>query len=136
MTRLHLLPTLFTDAFPWAKWEAFLQGATLTLDRPHGAAHPSFPEIRYPLDYGYAEDTSTNDGDAVDVFVGSAATGLVGAILTHDKRKGDCEVKLLWNCTPEEIYCAVGFLNFRPDLLVGHAALRYEMREVWEMREG
>ncbi len=134
--RLDLLPPLFTEAFPWGKWETLLRTATVTLDRPQGSAHPHYPDIRYPLDYGYAEGTSTNDGDGVDVFVGSGATGLTGAILTHDRRKGDCEVKLLWNCTPEEIYCALGFLNFAPEKLVGRVAMRYSMREVWERGEG
>ena len=133
MLRLESLPPLFTDAFPWDRWEAFLRTATVTLDRPHGSVHPHYADIRYPLDYGFVEGTSTNDGDAVDVFVGSGQTGLVGAILTHDRRKDDCEVKLLWNCTPEEIYCALGFLNFAPDLLVGRVALRYPMRAVWGM---
>ena len=134
--RLASLSSLFTAAFPWPRWDTFLQRATLTFDRPRGQAHPHYPDIRYPLDYGYAEGTSSGDGDGVDVFVGSGRTGLVGAILTHDKRKGDCEVKLLWNCTPAEIYCALGFLNFAPELLLGRVALRYPMEDVWAMETG
>ncbi len=134
--RLELLPPLFTDSFPWTRWEAFLRTATLTLDRPRGAFHPHHADIRYPLDYGYAEGTSSGDGDAVDVFVGTGRTGLAGAIVTHDRQKGDCEVKLLWNCTPSEIYCALGFVNFAPEKLVGRVALRRPMRALWDFGTG
>ncbi len=139
MLRLYRLPPLFTTSFPWAAWEALLDRHGYTLDRPRGAAHPHYPEIRYPLDYGYVNGTTSGDGDAVDVFVGTARTGLVGAIITHDKRKGDCEVKLLWHCAPAEIYTALGFLNFAPEKLVGHVAMRMPMGDVWarvESEEG
>lgn len=135
MLRLALLAPLFAERFPWVRWEAALRAGRVVLDRPKNSAHPHYPDIRYPIDYGYLDGSSSGDGDAVDVFVGTARTGLVGAVLTHDKRKGDREVKLLVDCTPAEVYCALGFLNYAPGLLVGHVAMRYAMREVWARAE-
>ncbi len=131
--RLHLLAPLFTRSFPWARWENALRAGSITLDRPKDTVHPAYPDIRYPLNYGFLEATTSGDGDGVDVFVGTGATGLTGLVLTHDKRKDDREVKLLYNCTPVEIYTALGFLNYAPDLLVGRLATRYPMAEVWGM---
>ncbi len=111
---------------PWARWEAFVQRSGVTLDRPRGHRHPRFPDIVYPLDYGYVNGTDDGQGEGVDVFVGTApALGLVGALLTRDFRRGDREVKLLLGTRPEEVYLAHGFLNFDRTLLDATLALRY-----------
>ena len=130
--RHEALAPAFARAFPWTRWETRLAARGVTLDRPRGSRHPAYPAIVYPIDYGYANGTSSGDGEAVDVFVGTApALGLVGAILTRDFRRLDREVKLLWNTHPEEIYRAHGFLNFDRALLDGTLALRYPMAELW-----
>ena len=104
----------------------------VTLDRPRHHAHPAYPHILYPLDYGYVDGTSSGDGEAVDVFVGSRADlGLVGMLLTRDHVRGDREVKLLFGTTPEEVYLAHGFLNFDRTRLDAVAVLRAPMRDLW-----
>lgn len=104
----------------------------VTLDRPRHHAHPAYPDILYPLDYGYVDGTSSGDGEAVDVFVGSRANlGLVGMLLTRDHVRGDREVKLLLGTTPEEVYLAHGFLNFDRARLDAVAVLRAPMRDLW-----
>ena len=114
--------------FDWADLEAMIRANGITLDRPHGSPHPRYPDIVYPLDYGYVNATSSTDGEEVDVFVGSARNGLVALLVTSDFRKGDREVKLLYNCTPEEIYLANGFINFDRTLMEGTLVLRRPMR--------
>jgi inorganic pyrophosphatase len=111
----------------WSAWEALIAANGFTVDRPRGAAHPRWPEIIYPIDYGYVNDTISSDGHGVDVFVGSADNGLVGLLVTTDFRKGDREVKLLFDCTPEEIYLVNGFLNFDRTLMEGTLTLRRPM---------
>jgi inorganic pyrophosphatase len=118
--------------FRWPDWEAFIQAGAYTLDRPHGSSHPRYPDIIYPIDYGYIDGTLGTDGDEVDVFVGTASSGLVGLLLTTDHRRGDRECKLLYNCTPEEIYLVHGFINFDPALMTGLLVLRRPMRTLWE----
>jgi hypothetical protein len=34
----------------------------IVIDRPKGSRHPVFPDIEYPLDYGYVEGTSAPMG--------------------------------------------------------------------------
>ena len=127
------LAPAFAAAFPWARWEALVRRAGVVLDRPRLSRHPAFPSIVYPIDYGYVAGTSSGDGEAVDVFVGTApALGLVGAALTRDHRRGDREVKLLWATTPAEVYLVHGFLNFAPDHLDAALALRYPMADLWD----
>jgi len=85
----------------------------------------------YPLDYGFIPGTIGTDGDAVDCFIGSGSTRLAGMILTTDHREGDREVKLLVDCTPEEIYTAHGFINYDRTLLEGVLVMRHSMHTLW-----
>ncbi|MGD8331337.1 MAG: hypothetical protein PVJ49_18035 [Acidobacteriota bacterium] len=110
--------------FDWDEWEALIEAHGITIDRPRGSAHPRWPEIIYPIDYGYVNDTISSDDHGVDVFVGSADNGLVGLLITTDFRKGDREVKLLYDCTADEIYLVNGFLNFDRKLMEGTLTLR------------
>ena len=103
--------TLALDARNWQRWERLLRERGVTIDRPRGSAHPRYPDMIYPLDYGYIPSTVGGDGAEVDVFVGSGANGLTAALLTHDRRKGDHELKLLWNTTAAEMAAAHAFLN-------------------------
>jgi len=116
----------------WEGYERAIAAHGITLDRPRLSRHPQYPEIVYPIDYGYVNQTPGLDGQELDVFVGSAATGLVGACFTTDKRKGDQEYKLLWNCTPPEIYLVHGFLNFAPAHMTSELTLRRPLAALWE----
>ncbi|ABD11228.1 hypothetical protein CcI156_18455 [Frankia sp. CcI156] len=58
----------------------------------------------YPVDYGYLEGTVAADGGGMDVFRGSAAgAGVVGFFVTADPGKRDVEVKVLIDCTADEV---------------------------------
>ncbi len=122
----------------WEMWDGFITMNGITIERPSGTAHPRYPDIIYPIDYGYVNGTLANDGEEVDVFVGTAGSGpggactgsgLVAAIFTNDPRKGDREVKFLFNCSPREIYLVNGFVNFAP--MSGRLLMRRPMRELW-----
>ena len=126
-----LPPEMVTAYFSWAAWEAFVRRAGITIDRPYGSRHPAFPEIVYPMNYGFVNDTTSSDTKEVDIFKGTADNGLVGLIMTHDRHRKDREMKLLFNCNPEEIYLALGFVNFDRRLMEGTLALRRPMRELW-----
>jgi len=129
---LRTLRPVVRDHLSWAAWEARLERRGVTIDRPTGTAHPDYPSIRYPLDYGYIPNTTGPDGEPVDVFVGSEAFGLVGTLLTVDYRRGDRELKLLYDCTPAEVYTAHGFLNYDRTLAEGILVLRHSMPTLWE----
>ena len=39
------------------------------IDRPLGSRHPKFPELVYPVNYGYVTNVSAGDGEEQDVYV-------------------------------------------------------------------
>jgi len=82
------------------------------IDRPRGSLHPCYPELIYPLDYGYLEGTTTVDGDGLDIWVGSLEAHHLDAVaLTVDLYKRDAEIKLLLGCTEAEKQIILDFLN-------------------------
>ena len=123
--------SLIQASFPWARWEKLIRVHGITLDRPCGTCHPTYHEIRYPMDYGFVRGTTSSDRAEVDVFVGTADNGLVGLLVTRDYRRLDREIKLLWQCTPREIYLANGFINFDRHKMSGTLVLRYPMHTLW-----
>lgn len=108
------------DGIDWAYWERLLRERGTVIDRPRGSAHPRYPGMIYPLVYGYIPGTVGGDGAEVDVFAGTAPTGLQAALLTTDALKGDRELKLLWNMTSEDMAIARAFLD--------QGAMRAELR--------
>lgn len=99
------------DALDWEHWERLLRERGVVIDRSRGSAHPRYPDMIYPLDYGYIPGTIGGDGSEVDVFIGTEDTGLRAAFLTTDTHKGDRELKLLWKTTDGEIAAAQRFLT-------------------------
>jgi inorganic pyrophosphatase len=98
----------------WQYLDRLLAACPLVIDRPQGSAHPRYPEIIYPLDYGYLEGSTTVDGGGLDVWVGSLPERTLTALaLTVDLHKRDAEIKLLLGCTPEERQIILDFHNSR-----------------------
>jgi inorganic pyrophosphatase len=122
---------LIATRFPWDRWARIVRDRGVTVERPAREPHPEYPHIIYPLDYGFVGGTIGTDGDAVDAFLGTADTGLVGLILTRDYRRGDREAKLLVDCTASEVYTAHGFINYDRTLLDGLLVLRRPMHTLW-----
>jgi len=129
---LQALRPLVRKHLQWDAWTRCLDQHGVTIERPRTTAHPDYPSVIYPLDYGFVNNTRSCDGEPVDVFVGQATTGLVGAILTTDHRQHDREVKLLYDCTPGEVYMAHGFINYDRTLLEGVLVPRRAMPLLWD----
>ena len=88
----------------WQEITALVTINAITIDRPKGSSHPRYPEMIYPLDYGYLENTSASDGGGIDVWIGSLkAQTLTGILCTFDTLKRDMEIKILLGCTSEDI---------------------------------
>ncbi len=76
----------------------------VVVDRPLGSRHPEFPDLVYPVNYGYVEGVIGGDGEAQDAYILGIAepvsefTGKVVAVL---HREDDNEDK--WAVVPDGI---------------------------------
>ncbi len=95
---------LNADPHFWTTLQALLNTHKLVIDRPSGVPHPRYPDLIYPLDYGYIEGTTAGDGDGIDLWIGSlGGKTLTGILCTFDTVKRDAELKLLAGCTAKDI---------------------------------
>ena len=96
----------------WKKMDQLLASSEMIIDRPKGSHHPKWPEIIYPLDYGYLKDTTASDGECIDVWLGSdPERKLTAMFVTVDSVNRDTEIKLLVGCTEAEILMIDHFFN-------------------------
>lgn len=92
------------DVLFWQTLAELIEGRAIIIDRPQGSAHPRYPDMMYPLNYGYLADTTASDGGGIDVWLGSLETKtLTGILCTFDTLKSDAEMKLLIGCNPEDL---------------------------------
>jgi inorganic pyrophosphatase len=96
----------------WTLLEKLVQANGVTIDRAKGSPHPRYPDYIYPLDYGFINGTKSSDGAEIDVWVGSS-TGrrVTGVLTTLDPLKKDVEIKVLVDCTPDEMQLALAASN-------------------------
>jgi inorganic pyrophosphatase len=95
----------------WQSMAKLITSNNLIIDRPKGTLHPRYPEMIYPLDYGYLENTVSSDGGGIDVWLGTLNTvqdkqdakALTGILCTFDTLKRDAEIKLLIGCSEADI---------------------------------
>ena len=105
-----------SDIF-WQRLDALLERSEIVIDRPRGSSHPRFPEIIYTIDYGYLDGTTSNDGEGVDVWLGTDPAGRLDAVIcTVDLDRGDAELKLMVGCTAEEKEYIERFYNEWPGM--------------------
>lgn len=95
----------------WQALDRLLESSEIVIDRPKGSAHPRYPDIIYPVDYGYLKGTSSMDGEGIDIWVGTAEKRIGAVICTVDLMKKDSEIKLLIGCTAEEKEIVYKFHN-------------------------
>jgi inorganic pyrophosphatase len=80
-------------------------------ERAIGTAHPNYPELIYPLDYGYIEGTLAADGDGIDIWISSQGKRvLTGILCTLDTIDKDAEIKLMLGCSDDDVETIINFL--------------------------
>lgn len=88
----------------WQRLDKLIKNSEIVIDRPKGTAHPKYPKLIFPLDYGYLKGTTTVDGGGIDLWIGTAPHRKLTAIgCTVDMIKKDSEIKLLIGCTEKDI---------------------------------
>jgi inorganic pyrophosphatase len=96
----------------WTYLDKLVAESKIVIDHPKGSHHPCYPEIIYPLDYGYLEGTTSAVGGGIDIWRGSQETKKSSAvIMTIDLHKRDAEIKILLGCTETEIQTILDFHN-------------------------
>lgn len=86
----------------WNAIDALVENSEIIIDRPKGSTHPKYPDLIYPVDYGYLKETRSMDGAGIDVWVGTNGETADAIICTVDLRKKDSEIKILIGCTEAE----------------------------------
>ena len=98
----------------WQRLDKLIKNSEIVIDRPKGTAHPKYPKLIFPLDYGYLKDTTAMDGGGIDLWIGTAPHRKLTAIgCTVDMKKKDSEIKLLIGCTEKAIKTIQKFHNGR-----------------------
>ena len=98
----------------WGALQKLVIHSQIVIDRPRGQPHPRYPELIYPFDYGYLEDTTAGDGAGIDIWLGSNADKtLTGILCTFDAVKRDAEIKLLAGCSAQDVET---ILHFNDDI--------------------
>lgn len=106
---------LAADTGYWTALEKLVAENRILIERPKGSRHPRFPEMIYPLDYGFLDGTNSNDGAEADIWRGTLpGNAITGAVCTVDLVKRNAEVKILIGCTPDEIAIIDEFYNTGP----------------------
>ena len=86
----------------WFALDKLVSESKIIIDRPKGSRHPKYPDCIYPVDYGYLENTSSMDGNGIDVWKGTDGDYIDAIICTVDLLKRDSEIKILIGCSEEE----------------------------------
>ena len=123
-----MIPTILNSDF-WRALDRLIAESEIVIDRPKDSRHPKYPDMIYPLDYGYLKDTSSMDGQGIDVWRGSLGDGELKAIMVIvDLWKKDSEIKLLIGVTDEEAGIIHEFHNNNGDAMQGILISREESR--------
>ena len=96
----------------WEYLQHLVETCEIEIDRPKGSKHPRYPSGFYPVHYGYLKGTSSIDSGGVDIWVGSLGEHrVIGALCTVDLLKRDTELKIVYDCTDDEINAIICFIN-------------------------
>ncbi len=98
------------------------------IDRPLGSRHPEYPEMIYPVNYGYIPKIMGGDGEEQDAYilgVDKPIERFTGVVIAEIVRENDDETKLVVaadgaSFSEEEILSAVNFQEkyFKIQLIV------------------
>lgn len=75
---------------------------TVVVDRPMGSAHPEYPDLVYPVNYGYVPGVFAPDGEEQDAYILGVDRPLerfTGPVIAVIHRLDDVEDK--WVVAPE-----------------------------------
>lgn len=80
------------------------QTVTVTVDRPLGSCHPEYPDLYYPINYGYIQGTLAPDGEEADAYIVGVDVPVdefIGQVIAMIIREDDIENK--WVVAPKGV---------------------------------
>jgi GrpB-like predicted nucleotidyltransferase (UPF0157 family)/8-oxo-dGTP pyrophosphatase MutT (NUDIX family) len=83
------------------EWKILGKVVTVTVDRPLGSKHPRYPDIVFPINYGYVKDIKAKDNELQDAYVIGTKKPInrfTGKIIAIIKRENDIDEK--WVVAP------------------------------------
>ena len=75
---------------------------TVTVDRPLGSFHPQYPDLYYPVNYGYIKGVMAPDGEEQDAYIlgiSEPVAEFTGRVIAIIHRHDDIEEK--WVVAPD-----------------------------------
>jgi len=97
----------------WEYLQQLVDSSQIVFDRPKGSTHHRFLNNPYPVNYGFLSGTTSSDSGGVDIWVGALGEKkVVGVLCTVDLLKRDTELKIICDCSHDEIQSIVNFVNF------------------------
>lgn len=76
----------------------------VVIDRQLGSRHPAYPDVVYPVNYGYIPGVTAGDGEAQDAYVlgvDQPVERFSGRVIARIIRRDDVEEK--WVVAPEGV---------------------------------
>ena len=125
-----MIPRILNSDF-WRALDKLIAESEIVIDRPKDTCHPKYTDMIYPLDYGYLKNTSSMDGQGIDVWRGSLPGEHLDAVMVIvDLWKHDSEIKLLIGVTDDEARIVYDFHNNNGDAMQGILIPREEPCDV------
>ena len=72
---------LENNAYFWQKLDTLVLSSTMVIDHKKNTSHPNYPNLIYPVDYGYLKDDLNDNDDRISFFQGSEETSTVDSIV-------------------------------------------------------
>ncbi len=76
------------------------------IDRPLGSSHPRYPDMIYPINYGYVDDIYAEDGEKQDVYllgIDIPVSEFIGRVIAVYRRIDDVEDKWIVSYNGEDL---------------------------------
>lgn len=87
------------DLVFWKALDELAGSGDIVIDRAEGTVHPRYPDLVYPLDYGYLSGTVGGDGDGIDVWVSAGSDSRLNRACDTLQR-GNCLRGIPSTCPP------------------------------------
>lgn len=103
---------ILNNAYFWQKLDTLILSLDYKMIRTTGDVHPQYPNLVYPMEYGYLIDPDKEDLVVTRAFRGSLKNRRCDAIIVGvDILQKSMDIKCLMGCTEQEQMDCLEFLN-------------------------